>query len=253
MSNDAKLAALGKLTYAWNPFQDNVANQITGEEQQADVNGAGIIVPRCGPFFSRDFSIKLKDSGRVLSFDAGEYSFLYPFGAFNQKYNRLAWGAIQIKGITGPTDFIIERYDTIGGDFVLSDLAYAEFVANQLTSPRTADWNSITGLPLVWPPDPHGQPASDTMNYGDLIVWMKSYMDAITQNPDATWMSQFQQHLDADLQHAHKATLPMLGVNNLQDWAMATADDILGNSTNLIVNVAFCKMLIRGYNTGEWQ
>jgi len=78
-------------------------------------------------------------------------------------------------------------------------------------------------------------------------------MDAITQNPDATWMSQFQQHLDADLQHAHKATLPMLGVNNLQDWAMATADDILGNSTNLIVNVAFCKMLIRGYNTGEWQ
>lgn len=253
MSNDAKLQVLGKITYAWNPFQDNVANRITGEEQQADANGAGIIVPRYGPFFSRNVVIRLKESGRELSFEAGEYSFLYPFGAFNERYNRLTWGAIQIKGISGPTNFEIE-YDTIGGDFVLSDLAYAEAVANQLTSPRTTDWNNIVNLPLVWPADPHQHPASDTMNYGDLIVWMRSYMDAITQNPDATWMSRFQQHLEDDLQKAHKASLSMLGVNNLEDWAMAVAPaDIQGNAMNLLVNVSFCKALIRGFNTGEWQ
>lgn len=253
MSNDAKLTVLGKITYTWNPFQDNVANRVTGEEQQADTNGAGIIVPRCGPFFSRNFVIKLKESGRALSFEAGEYTFLYPFGAFNQRYNRLAWGAIQVKGISTPTDFIIE-YDTIGGDFVLSDLAYAEAVANQLTSPRTTDWNNIVNLPLTWPADPHQQPASDTMNYGDLIVWMQSYMNAVLQNPDATWMSRFQQHLEDDLQHAHNADLKMLGVNNLGDWAMARyPDDMTGNSTELLGNVAFIKAMIRGYQSGAWQ
>lgn len=253
MSNDAKLQVLGKITYAWNPFQDNVANRITDEEQQADSNGAGIIVPRCGPFFSRDFTIKLKESGRVLSFEAGDYSFLYPFGAFNQRYNRLAWGAIQVKGVTSPADFEIS-YDTIGGDFVLSDLAYAEAVANQLTSPRTTDWNNIVNLPLTWPVDPHQHPASDTMNYGDLIVWMKSYMDAITQNPDATWMSRFEQHLKDDLQKAHKADLKMLGVMNLEDWAMAQYPaDMLGNADNLVVSVAFMKEMIRGYQKGDWQ
>lgn len=253
MSNDAKLQVLGKITYTWNPFQDNVANRVTGEEQQADENGAGIIVPRCGPFFSRNVVIKLKESGRALSFEAGDYSFLYPFGAFIERYNRLAYGAIQIKGVSTPTDFIIE-YDTIGGDFVLSDLAYAEAVANQLTAPRTTDWNNIVNLPLTWPADPHQHPASDTMNYGDLMVWMKSYMDAITENPDATWMSRFEQHLEDDLQKAHKADLKMLGVNNLEDWAMAKyPDDQAGNADNLLVSVGFMKEMIRGYQKGDWQ
>lgn len=252
MSNDATSTAVGKLTYPWNPFQDIDECLITNEAQQADPNGGGIIVPRCGPFFSRDFTITLKSSGRALSFDAGEYSFLYPFGAFNERYNRLAWGAIQVKGVAAPTDFLI-TYDTIGGDFVLSDLAYAEAVTNQFTSPRTADWNSIVNLPLDWAPDPHEHPASDTMNYGDLITWMKSYLDAITQNPDADWMSRFEQHLKDDLQDAHKANLSMLGVNNLGDWAMGTSDDIKGNASNLLVNIALCKELIRGYNSGQWS
>lgn len=253
MSNDAKLTVLGKITFPWNPFQDNVGCRVVDEEQQADVNGAGIIVPRCGPFFSRAFTIKLKDSGRALSFEAGDYSFLYPFGAFIERYNRLAYGAIQIKGITSPTDFIIE-YDTIGGDFVLSDIAYAEAVANQLTAPRTTDWNNIVNLPLTWPADPHQHPASDTMNYGDLMVWMQSYLNVITQNPDATWISRFEQHLEDDLQKAHKADLKMLGVDNLGDWAMARyPTDMKGNSTELLCNVSFLKAMIRGYQTGEWQ
>jgi hypothetical protein len=253
MPNDSRITIAGKITYAWNPFQDNPNNRVTDEAAHTDKNTAGIIVPRNGPFFSRNFKIRLKDSGRELSLDAGDYTFIHPFGAFNIRYNRLVWGALQVKGVSGPTDFIIE-YDTIGGDFVLSDIAYAEAVANTLTSPRTIDWNEIVGLPLVWPPDPHDHPASDTMNYTDMMVWMQSYLNAILDNPDVSWTQQFQDHLKATLQKAHKADLSMLGVKNLQDWAMAQLPaDIAGNSTELIVNVAFAKELIRGFNRGDWQ
>jgi hypothetical protein len=253
MSNDAKLKVSGVITYPWNPFQDLTSCRITGEEYQTDANNAGLIVLRAGPFFSRNISISLKDSSRPLSFDAGDFTFVYPFGAFNEKYNRLAWGAIQIKDVSTPVTVVVD-YDTIGGNFVLSDLAYAEAVANAQVAPRTTDWNNIVNLPLTWPADPHDQPASDTMNYGDLIVWMKSYMDAITQNPDASWMSRFEQHLKDDLKKAHKATLGDLGIEHLKDWAMAQIEtDIPGNSTELLTNVAFVKALIRGFSTGQWQ
>lgn len=251
MSNDAKLTVSGKITYPWNPFQDIVACRVTGEEHQVDANGAGIIVPRNGPFFSRNVVIRVKESGRELSFAAGDYSFLYPFGRFNQKYNRLVWGAIQLRGISSPVDVEVD-YDTIGGDFVLSDIAYAEAVANQLTSPRTTPWENIVNLPTEWQPDPHDHPASDTMNYNDLITWMTSFMSAAMQTPDATWMSRFEAHLNADLQNAHKASLEDLGIMNLKDWAMATVDDIPGNSTELLLNIAIAKELIRGFQRGDW-
>lgn len=253
MSNDAKITVAGKITYPWNPFQDNPTNRVTDEPQSTDVNSAGIIVPRAGPFFSRNVTVRLADSGRALSFEAGEYTFLHPFGAFNKRYNRLAWGGIQVKGVSDPTDFLLD-YDSIGGDFVLDDSAYAAAVANALTSPRTIDWNEIVNLPLVWPPDPHDQPASDTMNYGDFITYMQSYLDAIMDNPSVSWQSELKDHLKERLRDAHAATLSDLGVNNLGDWAMAVQDDVnKGNSTELVINVAVLKEAIRGYNRGDWQ
>lgn len=252
MSNNSRLAVAGKITYSWNPFQDNVANRVTDETASTDVNAAGIIIPRNGPFFSRNFKIKLKSSGRELDFNAGDYTFIYPFGSFTVRYNRLVWAGIQVKGISGPTDFIIE-YDTIGGDFVLSDLAYAEAVANALTSPRTIDWSEITDLPKVWAPDPHDHPASDTMNYTDMMVWMKSYLDVLMENPSTSWLNELKEHLDADLKHAHKSDLEMLGIMNLKDWPMAVSTDIKGNSTEVLINMAILKEAIRGYSRGDWS
>lgn len=254
MSKDSRIMVNGRMTYPWNPFQDEPSCRILDEAVHVEggVNNV-IIVPRNGPFFTRDFKIRQRDSGRELSMEAGEYSFLHPFGAFIKRYNRLVWGALQIKGAATAVDYIIE-YDTIGGDFVLDDIAYAEAVANTLTAPRTIDWNEIVNLPLVWPPDPHQQPASDTMNYGDLITWMQSYLDAITDTDNSvSFVSEFKKHLEADLQEAHKATLEMLGVAHLKDWAMAQEDDITGNSTELLVNVAILKEAIRGYSRGDWR
>lgn len=250
MPNDSRIALAGKITYAWNPFQDNPANRVVDEPVTADVNGAGIIVPRCGPFFSRDVKIVLTDSDRELSFQAGDFSFLHPFGRFNSRYNRLVWGAIQLKNVSGPVNAKIS-YDTIGGDFVLNENAYAEAVANTLTAPRVIDWSEIVNLPLTWPADPHDHPASDTMNWGDMIVFMQSYIDAITNNPGLTWSAKFKEHVEADLAHAHSADLKMLGINNLGDWAMANDDDLKGNSTELLMNVATTKNLIRAFLRGE--
>lgn len=252
MPNDSRITVAGKITFAWNPFQDNPANRVTNEPGHTDVANAGIIIPRNGPFFSRNVKVTLVDSNRELSFEAGDYSFIHPFGRFNKRYNRLVWGGIQLKNVTGPVNVTLE-YDTIGGDFVLSDIAYAEAVANVLTSPRTIDWNEIVNLPLTWPSDPHDQPISDTMNYGDMITYMTSYIDALTQNPSLSWMSQFEAHLKADLHDAHKGSLADLGIKNLGDFPMAVLTDIKGNSTEVVINMAVLKEAIRAFSRGEWS
>lgn len=254
MANDSKAALAAGIVYAWNPFQDIAANRIVNEAASIQGGDKGvIIVPRRGPFFTRNFKIKMKNSGRELSLERGEFSYLHPFGNFIKKYGKLAYGALQVKGVASPTEFVLE-YDTIGGGFVLDDIAYAKAVSDVLVSERTADWSQIVNLPTEFPPDPHDHPASDTYNYGELMAWLTSYLDAITgTNTSYTVAAQLKEHLEADLQHAHKATLADLGVNNLKDWAMAVKDDLTGNSTELLVNIYILKEAIRSFARNEWR
>ena len=253
MANNAS-GASGKLVYPWNPFQDLTSNDIKGEIAHVSASPQGaIIIPRCAPLFSRNVSITLQGSTRPLSLEMGEYSFLYPFGEFTDKYSRLAFGGILIHNVTQPSNFLMD-YSTIGADFVLDDIAYAEAVANVLTSPRRADWSQLVNVPSEWPSDPHPHPASDTYNYQDMITALKSYIDALlnTGNP-ASLQSQLENHLKAELQQAHKGTLSDLGVKNLKDWGMAGTTDIQGESTELLVNVNICKQLIRQFDQGGWK
>lgn len=253
MSNNTS-KTIGKLSYAWNPFQDNESNRITGETVHVESGTtAPIIIPRSGPIFSKNFKITLNGSGRELSFEAGDYSFLYPFGSFIKKYNRLVWGGIAINNVSTASDFTIE-YDTIGSGFVLDEIGYAAAVANTLINPRVVDWDVLINLDTTFPADPHDHPASDTLNYGDLITWMKSYLDA-TMNNDSSFTVQtaLTKHLNAPLNEAHSGTLADLGIKNLKDWAMAQETDLVGNSTEHLMNVWGVKELIRQYAKGQWS
>jgi hypothetical protein len=248
--------ALGQgLIYPWNPFNDLTTNRIENELVHVEPNPAGVIVlPRKGPFFAREFSIRLRDSGRELSLVAGDYSFVYPFGAFIRNYSNLVYGGLMVNNVTDITNLEI-TYNTIGDRFVLDDIAYAQAVANVLTQPRRADWSQITNLPEAFPPPPHDHPASDTYNYEDMIVALHSYIDVMaggTSNPDSL-QARLENHIKADLKDAHSASLTSLGIKNLKDWAMAEEPDLMGNSTELLMNVATTKILIRGFMQGVYN
>ncbi|QDB70299.1 hypothetical protein CF8_0131 [Aeromonas phage CF8] len=249
------MALGGQLIYPWNPFNDLAENEIRNEVVHVEPNAKGVVLlPRKGPFHVNGVKIRLRDSGRELRLEAGDYSFIYPFGAFIRKYSLLVYGGIQIHNITDPTNLEID-YNTIGADFVLDDIAYAEAVALTLTRPRRADWNQITNVPTTFPSDPHPHPASDTIGYDDMMIALKSYIDAVAGpgNPESL-QSLLEEHLSADLRLAHKATLADLGLKNLQDWAMVSNDELItGESTEVLMNLNATKQLIRAYAQGLWN
>lgn len=253
MANNA-LNGINRFSYPWNPFQDLVSNDIKGEIASVSISPQGaIIIPRAAPLFSRNVTIKLQGSSRPLSLEMGEYSFLYPYEIFTGKYQRLVFGAILIPNVTQASNFIID-YSTIGAEFVLDDIAYAEAVANTLTSPRTASWEQVVNVPAEFPSDPHPHPASDTYNYHDMTVYLKSYIESLlsTGNP-ASLQSLLQAHLDANLHDAHGGTLADLGVEHLQDFPIATEADLTGESNEVLITVNSAKRLIRGYAQGSWS
>lgn len=251
MSNDIT-SGNSKYKFNWNPFQDIVDNRIEKQAIHCDGPGQPIIVPRCGPFFAKNFKIFLKGSTTALSFENGDYSFVYPYMTFVTNYQNLAYGGVLLHKITAPADYEI-YYDTIGGDYVLDDVNYAELVANVINNPRTINFEQIVNFPAEFPPDPHDHPAKDTFGYTDMVVWMKSYLDALVGiDTSLTLAKQFADHINADLQKAHKATLGSLGVKNIKDFPMATADNIKTESTEIIANLWAVKNLIRGFFKGEW-
>ncbi|UOX39576.1 putative tail fiber protein [Aeromonas phage ZPAH34] len=254
MANDIA-TSVGQLIYPWNPFNDNPENEIKDELVHVEPNPKGVVfLPRKGPFFTTSFKVFLKDSGRELRMETGDFSFVYPFGAFIRRYSQLVYGGIQVHNVTDPTNLVIE-YNTIGADFVLDDIAYAEAVATIITSPRRADWNQIVNIPLVFPPDPHDHPASDTIGYDDMLVAMQSYIDAVASpgNPESL-QALIERHLEADLRDAHKATLADLGLEHLKDWEMVEHEELLtSESSQLLMNVNATKYLIRSYAQGLWN
>ena len=252
MSNDIT-SGNSKFKYEWNPFQDILDNRIEKELIHCDGPANPIIAPRCFPFFAKNFKIFLKGSTTPLNFEDGDYSFVYPYMTFVVNYQNLVYGGIKLNKVTGPTDYEI-YYDTIGSDYVLDDVNYAQFVANIINNPRTANIEQIVNFPAEFPPDPHDHPAVDTFSYTDMIVWMKSYLDALVGiNVSLTLAKQFTDHINQDIQLAHKASLSSLGIKNLQDLPMADSESIKGESSQVIGSVWAIKTLIRQFNDGIWK
>lgn len=254
MSKDAKLITGGVFTYPFNPFQDNPVCRVEDELAHMDAGAADIIVPRCGPFFARDLQVKLVANDRPLSMEAGDYSLVYLFDSFLRKYNRLVYAGIVLKKGWSKTDVKLS-YDTIGDKFVLDEIAFAEALANTLTAPRTGNWDNIVNLPTEWPSDPHDHPASDTVGYDEMIIALRSYLDAVTGTDSSlTFASALAEHLELPLKEAHKCALKDFATH-LKDFPLAPTDDTLyvGESNEMYMTQASVKMLIRGYALGLWR
>lgn len=246
-----------KFTYKFNPFQDLVANDITNEiitiNNGTSASFEPIIVPRCGPFFANKFKIVVKETNVELKLEEGDYSFVYPYMTFLKDYQSLVYGGILLKNQPRGVNYYIS-YSTLGGDYVFDDINYAKFVANLMNNPRSASWEQLVNLPDEWPSDPHDHPAISTVGYDEFIVWMKSYLDAITSTDESlTLTKQFEDHIQQTIDKAHGGGLPELGIKNIRDYPLVDSTTITGESTQLYVSLWAVKQLIRSFNEGQWK
>lgn len=242
------------ITYPWNPFQERVDCIITPPEviKPSAQDARREFVPRYAPFFAKDF--KLYQQGSTTPLIPGvDYAFAHPFNQFTTKYNRNVYGSVVL---LKPIEAILTTgYSTIGGPFVLNEMAYATLVANIANSPRQAYWSDLTGVPTEFPADPHPHPATLTYDYMEMMSRLENLILVMsgtdTGAGELTLKQLLEEHIAKALPEAHKATPSAIGLDLVDNSPKATVDDLLGNSDNAMISVKVMKEAFRLFSKDQ--
>ncbi len=231
--------------YNWNPFQDDVTCDIKQERVSTSGGSRVVFIPRAAPFFSNNFKLTNVETGKVLV-EGEDFAFVYPFTDFITRKSRTVYGGVMLLGSTSALQLATD-YSTIGGPFVLDEIAYAQLLADSVSSSRLVDWRDIINLPSDgFPADPHDTPLSQTVNYNEFASLIRNLtlaMNDETNNP--TVQTQLESHQTQSLGEAHGGGLPQdVGLGRLQNYPPAVLDDLNGNSNQVYMTLAITRLLV---------
>lgn len=239
-----------QIVYGWNPFQERVDCHVAAEVIKPTGVGTRVeFVPRAAPFYGNKFKLYRQGSNVPLVLGV-DYIFGHAFDRFISRFKRNAFGSvILLKPVSA---VLLADYDTIGGPFVLDQVAYTTLVANIANSPRQADWTDVTNVPVDFPPDPHQQPLAQTYDWLECMQYMKSLVLAVTETgTDQMSVKQLlEEHVAESLDQAHMADKTMIGLDLVPNARKATYEDIQGNSDNVVVSMKVAKEMFRQLAAG---
>lgn len=242
------------VTYPWNPFQERIDCIINPPEvikpSAQDVRRE--FVPRYAPFFAKDFKLYKQGSNTPL-IPGVDYAFAHPFSQFTVKYNRNVYGSVVL---LKKIDAILTGvYSTIGGPFVLNEMAYATLVGNIANSPRQAYWGDLVGVPTEWPADPHPHPATLTYDYLEMMSHLENLILVMsgtdTGSGELTLKQLVEEHLAKGLPEAHRASPESIGLELVSNSPKARLEDLLGNSDDAMISVKVMKEAFRLYSKDQ--
>lgn len=234
-----------QIVYEWNPFQERVDNDLKQEViKTASQTNRVEWVPRAAPFFSRNFKLWRLGSPTPLVLGV-DYCFGHEFSRFVRGYNRNCFGSvIMLKPVDN--EVLLADYSSIGGPFVLDQIAFATLVANIINSPRIADWADLVDVPTEFPSDPHPHPAAQTYDYEEFMTNVRSLILAITdQSQGLTVKALLEEHMAADLIEAHFGDAASIGLDFVANMGPASNADLEGSSGNKLVTIAVLKEAFR--------
>lgn len=236
---------MAAITYLWNPFQERIDNDI----KQEVIKTAGITtrvewVPRAAPFFGKNFKLWRQGSATPLVLGV-DYCFGHTFDRFIIDYKRNCFGSvIMLKPL--PNEVLLADYSSIGGPFVLDQIAFATLVANIVNSPRTADWTDLVDVPTEFPSDPHDHPADQTYDYLEMMTALRSLILAITDSSQGMTVKKLlEEHMEAPLIEAHMGDASSIGLDFVANMGPATNADLEGSSGNKVITMAVFKEGLR--------
>jgi len=150
-----------------------------------------------------------------------------------------------------PNEVLLCDYDTIGGPFILDEVAWATLVANIANSPRIVDWGDLVDVPFDFPPDPHEHPETQTYDWLENYTALKSLIMVLTDTSATTnALALLEEHLQKRLPEAHPADKGDLGIPDVANNRPSTTNDLKGNSANVTLTMETFKEGLRQLRDG---
>lgn len=244
--------------YPWNPFQERDDCRITDEViKTSSDNERRVFVPRCGPFFTGAPTGKpqkkfvLRRNGSQVALTPGvDYAFAHSFDRFIHQYQRNAYGAIVLLK-EFPGEILLASYDTIGGPFILDEVAFASLVGNIANSPRIVDWADLVDVPVDFPADPHEHPEVQTYDWLENYTALKSLIMVLTDTSATTnALSLLEEHMQKPLLEAHAGSKDDFGLPDVGNLRPSVSADLAGSSANVQVTMETYKEGLRMLRDG---
>lgn len=170
--------------YPFDPTGTALSNLITGEVQvltPASQPDQFYIVPTFGPYFSASLQVvhRALDNTLTTLTEGVDYYPTYVFIGASRACALPICGAISFLDLS-LTGTVTLQYQTLGGDWTISQTQITAILADALYNPRTTAWEEVSGYPDVFPPIPHAWDLVDMVGMSDVVTKIVDLADAVT-------------------------------------------------------------------------
>jgi len=232
--------------YTFDPTGASSANRVTGEQHVVnaiDFRDFNFLIPDFAPFFTDTFVVSFRDgSNNIRTMAEGvDYIFSHQFISASKATAKPVFGSItflnnQISGVVSLT------YNTIGGNWTLSETKIAEILASALYNPRVTSWEQVVDMPVSFPVIDHEWNLVDMVGASEVVNAIEGIRDALLINSQTNAAA----HI-ADTNNPHQTTKEQVGLGNVQNYPIATGTEALaGTSNNTYVTPALVKLMLDG-------
>lgn len=157
---------------------ENELHLVTPAIEEGDFN---IIIPRMMPYYRNTMRIRHISSNTLL-IPGIDWQ---PGHVFDTASHETEWiqggiyGSILLmnRNLTG--QFRLEQYQTLGGEWVLSNDKLLELLSNRITDPRTVTFEQVSGIPKIFPPLDHSHPIDDFTGFAEAVISIDAVRMAI--------------------------------------------------------------------------
>lgn len=234
----------GPLAYAFDTTGLSTANRITNEVHTLSANQYRdylFIVPTFAPFYGNGVSLQFTNAqgqSRPLV-EGSDYLLAFPFIGASRGIAKPVYGGISFIDTSLVGTITILQYQTIGGEWTLGIPKLTEIMANLVYNPRSTSWEQVVGTPTLFPVIGHEWNLTDMVGLQELVTKLGNIETAIiTANSNLV-----NTHIN-NQDNPHHVDKADINLNNVENYAVATVQDVLTGSVNKYVSALTLKSVL---------
>lgn len=192
---------------------------------------ANYIIPDAAPFFGNSIKVySIVGTTQTLLTEGVDYALILRYISASYSIGLPIYGGIAFlnsafNGQIGLT------YQTLGGNWGTPSVQTASQLINDLYNPMTVSWDQISGIPTIFPPQPHLNSAGDFTGFAQVITAITGVQQAIVTAASDPNNVQGQLAAHENSPTAHSPS--QVGLGNVSNYPVATQQQaIQGIATN---------------------
>lgn len=237
--------------YPFDPQGNSSLNRITNEKHvltSQNYRDYHYIIPDFAPFALTNFKITITSPSGVTRqlYEGIDYYFSNKFRDASLACAKEIYGSISFLD-TDTFGIVNISYNTIGGIWTLTPQEISRILAEEMRNPRVTAWEQVTQLPQRFPVVDHEWDLVDLTGAKQLVDATNRIADAITQKGGGS----IDDHIN-NFSNPHQVTKVQVGLGNLQNYAIATAQQAADASSNSLYMTPIRTLDTINASAGVW-